>query len=181
MEAATVSAIASAVSATAAWIAFGSTTHRAKKDWQRTTVLQSAVTILQLCQERHNREHELLGGDGELTPNANKKAKSELKEISDRIEKAHIQLSLVATPKVAKASRDIVDLMIELDLDVIIFEHDHPRGGQYKGRMYCLQSVRPGKGSVEAALSRAISQHSTTATQRLVKRIRRCSGSPKSS
>lgn len=63
MDAASISAIASSVSAAAAWFAFGTATRRAKKDWQRTTVLQCAVEILQLCQERHNREHDLLVED----------------------------------------------------------------------------------------------------------------------
>ncbi|MCF6386520.1 hypothetical protein L2K20_06015 [Mycobacterium sp. MBM] len=173
MDAATVSALASSVSACAAWFAFGTATHRAKKDWQRTTVLQCAVTILQQCQQRHNREHTLLEFEGDLTSNEFQAARAELSEITDRVQKAHIQLALVAAPQVVKASSDILDLMQSLDADLFFFEHDHPQGGKYDGRMYCMESLIIGKGSVEAALSRAISQHASTSVQRLSERVRR--------
>ncbi len=68
MEAATLSAIASTFSAGAAWFAFGSTTHRAKKDWQRTTVLQSAVTILRPDISRACRAACVGPGDSAIRP-----------------------------------------------------------------------------------------------------------------
>ncbi|MCA2355763.1 hypothetical protein [Mycobacterium intracellulare] len=175
MEPATISALASSVSAAAAWFAFGSTTRRAKNDWQRNTVLQAAVTILQACQERHNREHELLQPplqpDGGLTPELVTQARAELEEISNRVEQAHIQLSLVATPKVTRASRAILDLMTTLDADVLIFEHDYPDGGVYNGAFYCLEQGI-GRDGVEPTLRRALRQYTTTPTQRIVERLR---------
>jgi len=176
MESATISAIASSVSAAAAWLAFGSTTRRAKKDWQRTTVLQAAVIILQACQERHNREHELLQPplqpDCVLTPELVTEARDELQEISSRAEQAYIQLSLVATPKVAQASRTILDLMNALDADVLFFEHDYPDGGVYNGAFYCMEQLRDGGISIESDLRDALRQYTTALTQHLAERLR---------
>jgi hypothetical protein len=175
MEPATISAIASSVSAAAAWFAFGSTTRRVKKDWQRTTVLRAAVTILQACQERHNREHELLQPpllpDGVLTPELVTEARAELEGISDRVEQACIQLSIVATPKVRDASYAIKDLMTTLDADLLFFEHDYPDGGVYDGAFFCLeQGIGP--DGVEPTLRRALREYTTTPTQRVMERLR---------
>jgi hypothetical protein len=80
--------------------------------------------------------------------------------ISNRIEKAHIQLSLVATPKVTQASQSILD-----------FQHDNPHGGRYNGEMYCLQQLRGGIGGVESALRDALRECITTPTQRPAGRV----------
>lgn len=95
MEPTAIAATAAVISAAAAWGALASSAHRAKKDWQRDTTLRSAVHVLQLCQRRHNREHEVFD-DKELTVGEVDVAYSELHAITDEVERELISVRLIA-------------------------------------------------------------------------------------
>ena len=123
MEPTAIAATAAVVPAAAAWGALASSAHRAKKDWQRDTTLRSAVHVLQLCQRRHNREHELFD-DKELTVGEVDVAYSELHAITDEVERELISVRLIADRNVVDAMDAVYNLMVELDFHVTDFRLD---------------------------------------------------------
>ncbi|MCF3937072.1 MULTISPECIES: hypothetical protein [Gordonia] len=184
MEPTAIAATAAVVSAAAAWGALASSAHRAKKDWQRDTTLRSAVHVLQLCQRRHNREHELFD-DKELTVDEVDVAYSELHAITDEVERELISVRLIADRNVVDAMDAVYNLMIELDFHVTDFRRDLWRLSKpsplapieetprrpYVGAMFCLSSLLNGT-TVDRRLSDAVDVYVTSWWQRMDRRAR---------